>query len=384
MSDSEKGTPDAEQTVIRRREDFNPEATLADRVMGRVKGKGAKPAGGKPEGSRPIGNKGPQGAGTPQSGGGASGGGQQGGGQPNNPFTGKPTPQNAGGAAPKAPQGGGSAGNGAKGQSGNAPQGQAGNAPKGQAGNAPKGQPGDGAKGQAGNAPKGQPENAPKGEAGNAGRPGQQQTHTGGPKPGETKPADPKSGDRVRTGEAAQGVPAPKKSDATPEAEGKSGDRVPAKVGLAAAAGVATGRAKADDTDASGDKVRQVSRSRRTRKARLRVAVVDPWPVMKTAFLFSIAAAIVVLVATAVIYGVLAASGLFEQINTIVAPFLQAPGDAPFDITVYIDFKRVMGGAVLLAAFNVAIITALATLGAFLYNLASALNGGLEVTLAEE
>lgn len=377
MSDSEKGTPDAEQTVIRRREDFNPEATLADRVMGRVKGKGAKPAGGKPEGNQPTGGKGPQGA--PQSGGqpgGGASGGQSGGGQPNNPFTGKPTPQNAGGAAPKAPQSSGAAGNGAKGQSGNAPQGQAGNAPKGQPGDAPKGQPGDGAKGQAGN--------APKGEAGNAGRPGQQQTHTGGPKPGETKPADPKSGDRVRTGEAAQGVPAPKNSDATPEAEGKSGDRVPAKVGLAAAAGVATGRAKADDADASGDKVRQVSRSRRTRKARLRVAVVDPWPVMKTAFLFSIAAAIVVLVATAVIYGVLAASGLFEQINTIVAPFLQAPGDAPFDITVYIDFKRVMGGAVLLAAFNVAIITALATLGAFLYNLASALNGGLEVTLAEE
>ncbi len=369
MSDSEKGTPDAEQTVIRRREDFNPEATLADRVMGRVKGKGAKPAGGKPEGNQPTGGKGPQGAGATQSGGGASGGGQPGGqsagaqpggGQPNNPFTGKPTPQNAGGAAPKAPQTGGAAGNG----------------PKGQAGNAPKEQPG--------NAPKGKPENAPKGQAGNAGRPGQQQTHTGGPKPDETKPADPKSGDRVRTGEAAQGVPAPKKSDATPDAEGKSGDRVPAKVGLAAAAGVATGRAKADDTDASGDKVRQVSRSRRTRKARLRVAVVDPWPVMKTAFLFSIAAAIVVLVATAVIYGVLAASGLFDQINTIVAPFLQAPGDAPFDITVYIDFKRVMGGAVLLAAFNVAIITALATLGAFLYNLASALNGGLEVTLAEE
>lgn len=106
---------------------------------------------------------------------------------------------------------------------------------------------------------------------------------------------------------------------------------------------------------------------------------------MKTAFLFSIAGAVIVVIATSLVWSVLEVSGLFNHINTILAPFLEAPGETEqFDIKRYVDFKRVFGGAVLLAAINVAIITALATLGAFLYNLASSLIGGLEVTLAED
>jgi len=38
----------------------------------------------------------------------------------------------------------------------------------------------------------------------------------------------------------------------------------------------------------------------------------------------------------------------------------------------------------LVAAVNVILLTAIATLGAFLYNMAAALLGGIEVTLAEE
>ena len=38
----------------------------------------------------------------------------------------------------------------------------------------------------------------------------------------------------------------------------------------------------------------------------------------------------------------------------------------------------------MLAVVDVVLITAIATLGAFLYNLAAGLLGGLEVTLAEE
>ena len=204
----------------------------------------------------------------------------------------------------------------------------------------------------------------------------------------------------MRTGEAAQGVPAPSKGgqqtqqpakeaaaqqNASQGGKPQEGRGAAAKAGLAAAAGVATGRAAADGSKDDADKARQVGRTRRTRKARLRLSQIDPWSVMKTSFLFSIAGAVILIVATLVVYGVLEASGLFNHINTIVAPFLETPGDTEkFDIKRYIGFQRVLGGSVVLAAINIAIITALATLGAFLYNLASSLIGGLEVTLAED
>ena len=44
----------------------------------------------------------------------------------------------------------------------------------------------------------------------------------------------------------------------------------------------------------------------------------------------------------------------------------------------------VFGFTMIVAVVDVILITAIATLGAFLYNLAAALLGGLEVTLAED
>jgi hypothetical protein len=43
-----------------------------------------------------------------------------------------------------------------------------------------------------------------------------------------------------------------------------------------------------------------------------------------------------------------------------------------------------MGITMLVAAIDVVIITALATLGAFIYNMSASLLGGIEVTLAED
>lgn len=125
--------------------------------------------------------------------------------------------------------------------------------------------------------------------------------------------------------------------------------------------------------------------ARRTRKARLRLAQVDPWSVMKTAFLFSVAAGIVLWVATGTVWAVIGSSGLFDSLNSMVGSIIQTPGDdTPFRIQDYVDTNRVMGTAALIAVIDVVIFTALATLAAFLYNLASAMIGGLEVTLAED
>ena len=127
-----------------------------------------------------------------------------------------------------------------------------------------------------------------------------------------------------------------------------------------------------------------VSRLRRTRKARLRLARIDPWSVMKTSFLFSIAFGVMLVVAMFALWSVLASSGALESANSFINILIGDPNGTNFDIEQYLSMNRVMGLTVVLAAIDVVILTALATLFAFLYNLAATVLGGLEVTLAED
>ena len=129
----------------------------------------------------------------------------------------------------------------------------------------------------------------------------------------------------------------------------------------------------------------KVGSARRTRKARLRLSRVDPWSVMKTALLFSIAAGIILVVATYGVWSVLNASGLFAAVDDMVKSVVSTPGDTtPFRIEEYVNTQKIIGVAALIAVVDVLIFTALATLGSFLYNLAATVLGGLEVTLAED
>ena len=122
--------------------------------------------------------------------------------------------------------------------------------------------------------------------------------------------------------------------------------------------------------------------SRRTRRAQLRLVQVDAWSVMKTSFLLSIALGIVLVVAVAIIMGVLGAAGVWDSINSIVKQAVGGEGGQQFDIEQYVGTSRIVGFTMIVAVIDVILITAIATLGAFLYNLAAALLGGIEVTLA--
>lgn len=125
--------------------------------------------------------------------------------------------------------------------------------------------------------------------------------------------------------------------------------------------------------------------ARRTRKARLRLSRLDPWSVMKTMLMFSIAGGIIFFVATWVVWGVINASGVFESVNKAVTDLVASPGsDTAFRLEDYVNTHKVLGFAALISAINVILLTALATLFSFLYNLAATVIGGLEVTLAED
>ena len=125
-------------------------------------------------------------------------------------------------------------------------------------------------------------------------------------------------------------------------------------------------------------------RPRGSRKARLRLTHVDPWSVMKTAFLLSIAFGVVTVVAVALVWSVLDSAGVWESINRTVQDVLGSESAGTFDVETYVGTSRVIGFTLIVAVVDVVLITAVATLSAFLYNLSAALLGGIEVTLAED
>lgn len=120
------------------------------------------------------------------------------------------------------------------------------------------------------------------------------------------------------------------------------------------------------------------------RRARLRLTRVDPWSVMKTSFLLSIAFGIVTIVSVLMVWSVLDAAGVWESINSSVRDIVGGETARDFNVEDYVGTSRVVGFTMLIAVVDVVLLTAIATLGAFLYNMAAALLGGIEVTLAED
>jgi len=119
------------------------------------------------------------------------------------------------------------------------------------------------------------------------------------------------------------------------------------------------------------------------RRARLLVSRLDPWSVMKTAFMLSISVAIVLLMATALLWWTLSGTGVCSAIGRTVND-IAGTSTTSFDFLSLVSFSRVMGVALVLAAVEVVLMSALTTLFAFLYNLSVGLTGGLEVTLSED
>lgn len=131
------------------------------------------------------------------------------------------------------------------------------------------------------------------------------------------------------------------------------------------------------------EKAAASSGGRRPRRAKLTLSRVDPWSVMKASFLLSVAFGVVTVVAVGIVWGVLGAAGVWDSINQMVFDVVGEEGNS-FEVEDYVGMSRVLGFTMLVAVIDVILITAIATLSAFLYNMAAALLGGIEVTLSEE
>ncbi|SDN15650.1 DUF3566 domain-containing protein [Actinomyces ruminicola] len=120
------------------------------------------------------------------------------------------------------------------------------------------------------------------------------------------------------------------------------------------------------------------------RRVRLALTRIDPWSVMKASFLLSVAAGIMLVVAAAFVWFMLDAMHVFSTIQDLVGTVMDSSNNAYSALLEYMKFSRAISMATVIAVVNIILTTALATIGAFLYNITAALVGGVHLTLADE
>jgi len=172
---------------------------------------------------------------------------------------------------------------------------------------------------------------------------------------------------------------APQRPAGPPSDAPGAGKRQPGSVTGSAAVGAA----RVSETARAARSTIASAAARGPRRARLNLKRIDPWSVMKFSFAVSVVLFIVVVVATSVLYLALDAMGVWGEVNRSLSDLVNASGGASTDGGFRITAWGVIGTSMLVGAVNVVLFTALATLGAFIYNVCADLVGGVELTLAE-
>ena len=121
----------------------------------------------------------------------------------------------------------------------------------------------------------------------------------------------------------------------------------------------------------------------KVRRARLLVSRVDPWSVLKMAFLLSVALGIVTVVAAIVLWTVLDLTGIFDQVDSLLGTLAGSEGGG-FELKKIASLGQVASFATIIAVVNVVLLTALSMLSAVLYNISATLVGGIGVTLTDD
>ncbi len=118
-----------------------------------------------------------------------------------------------------------------------------------------------------------------------------------------------------------------------------------------------------------------------TRQVRLRLVHLDFWSVVKLSFLVSLAGAIVLVVAVAVVWAVLDQTGVFDRVDTLLRDVLQQKA---YSIEDEVSLGQVLGFASVLGILDVVVGTVLGAVVSILYNLSVLVTGGLNVGFAND
>jgi Transmembrane domain of unknown function (DUF3566) len=128
---------------------------------------------------------------------------------------------------------------------------------------------------------------------------------------------------------------------------------------------------------------RPMPASQPTRSALLSLQRIEPMSVMKFSFLISLVGWVVLFVAVAVVYFSLSKLGVFAKIEQTVGLVTYNKDHPGANASDWFRASRVLEYTALVCTINAILFTALATVGAALYNLVTSLTGGIEVTLKE-
>lgn len=121
-----------------------------------------------------------------------------------------------------------------------------------------------------------------------------------------------------------------------------------------------------------------------SRRAQLRLERIEPLSVMKFSLLISLVGWVILVVVVAVLYFALSKLGVFTSIeHTVGLVTTSKSNPVGSNAASWFKASRILGYTILVGFVNVILITALATIGAVLYNLVTVLSGGVEVTLKE-
>ncbi len=165
----------------------------------------------------------------------------------------------------------------------------------------------------------------------------------------------------------------------------RSAARTTGAAGGSAAA--SAGRPGAEGGAASSAQRSKGRKRRRTgpRRVRLTIQRIDPWSVFKISLLVAVGLGIATVITVAVLWTVLSGMNVFNTINAFIVQVTSGEdGASQFDLMQYVGLGRVLSLTVVFAVANVLLLTALATLSAFLYNVCAALVGGAHLTLSDE
>lgn len=132
--------------------------------------------------------------------------------------------------------------------------------------------------------------------------------------------------------------------------------------------------------DLRDERVQVSRRARGPVRASMQIRRIDPWSTLKVSLLLSVALFFVWMIAVAFLYLVLGGMGVWAKLNSNVGDLLNNTSGSSGEL---VSSGAIFGGATLIGLVNIVLLTAMATIAAFVYNLTTDLIGGIEVTLAD-
>ncbi|WP_245717484.1 DUF3566 domain-containing protein [Nocardia jejuensis] len=124
--------------------------------------------------------------------------------------------------------------------------------------------------------------------------------------------------------------------------------------------------------------VAQAAASGEPLRATVQLRHIDPWSTLKVSLVISVAMFFVWMLAVGLLYLVLEGMGVWERLNSTFTDMVSEGSSAGL-----IDAGSVFGYAGVIGLINVVLLTALSTVGVFVYNQCTDLVGGIQVTLSD-